>query len=188
MTREKTIAKLRELLAGQFSEEEFNRRLTDDGGSINLKGVIRLKKSNLCASADLKGANLRNADLEGLNLSWSSFEGADLEGANLQGADLGRALLFRVNLKHAKLGRALLDEAVLRGTDLSWADLEGANLRKADLEGANLNGAKLKEVKELVPGQLARVGVGLEFACDLPPGTFADAVAAGYKPAPIKFR
>lgn len=181
MTRTETIARLRELLAGQFDENELNRRLP--------------KKDAL----DLSGANLTRADLEGANLEKANLEGADLEGANLRSASFSRvdsngahdaANLQRVNLTEADLEGANLQRVNLMRATLIRANLEGANLWLARLEETILSEMKLKGAKlwrgeynmrDLLPGQLAQVGSGLEWVHGLPPGMFADAVAAGYK-------
>ena len=84
------------------------------------------------ASADLRGANLRDADLRGANL-----RGADLYDADLRDADLRGA-----NLRDADLRGAYLRGADLHGADLYDADLRGADLRGAYLRGADLRGAK----------------------------------------------
>ena len=91
--------------------------------------------------------------------------GAELQGVDLPGADFRGMTLTQVDFSGAELCRADFSGSLLYG-----ADFGGANIEDATFEGA----------RGLRPVQLAEIGSGLESAYGLPPGTFADAVAAGY--------
>ena len=105
---------------------------------------------------DLSGANLKCAFMWHLKLPGTDLTDASLQGARLNDTDL--------------CGSSL------RGAKFKGADLRGSNLRGADMHGADLRGAKLDQSAH----QWASTK-NLEHARGLPPGTFADAVAAGYK-------
>jgi len=115
--------------------------------------------------------NESTMELSGADLRGAIFHGADLRGANLSGADLRGAHLYGANLS---------------GADLRGAGIIGANLSGADLRGAKLNGVKLYEsnltgVNLDQPAVMWATAKGLHLVWGLPPGAYADAVAAGYK-------
>lgn len=95
--------------------------------------------------------------------------------------DLARANLEDMYLAGANLAGAKLSFAKLVGVDLYGAILVGANLEDANLKDADLSHAYMTGVKGLTAHQLAQAR-NIEHAY-LEPGRYADAVAAGYKPA-----
>jgi uncharacterized protein YjbI with pentapeptide repeats len=109
------------------------------------------------ATADLRGARMRNANLAGGDLRGSQLGGADmaytnLVGTKLTGAHMGQVALVGANLRNAELKDADLKEAnmayaILQNADLSGADLSNADLSNADLQGANLKSARLAGAK-----------------------------------------
>lgn len=86
--------------------------------------------------------------------------------------------LHAEDLSQVDLRGANLRGAVLSSTNLTGADLTGANLSGANLFDANLTGAQMNQ-----PVSMLATCRGLEDAWGLPPGLYADTIAAGYKPA-----
>ena len=96
------------------------------------------------ASADLRGADLRDARCDGLYFLSANFQGANLRGATLRGVHFYRTNLRGANLTGANLRAALLRENDLRGACLLRANLSHAQLYRADLRGADLREAIFK--------------------------------------------
>ena len=83
------------------------------------------------------------------------LRGWDLSGENLHGKALDQADLSQADLREANLQSASLRGTYLAGADLSGAKLQEANLADAKLRDAILVGADLRDVKGLLPAQLA---------------------------------
>lgn len=157
-------------------------------------------------NADFSKVNFQNAKLQGASFSGSNLDQAQLCKATLSGTDFSFAKLvctdfanayaYNANFSYACLRFAKFDEsnlasASLESTDLcaasfketklAYARLDYANLLETCFEGADLHSASLIGVKNLKPAQLAKAK-NLEHAI-LDAGRFADAVAAGYRPA-----
>lgn len=94
------------------------------------------------------------------------LRGAYLPGANLRDADLSGLDLTDANLSETDLLNANLRGSILYGANLKGAMLLETNFTNAKLDQPAYHWARTKQ---------------LEMARGLPPGLFADAVAAGYK-------
>ena len=86
---------------------------------------------------------------------WLETKGSAGEKAVLRGWDLSGKNFQGKTLDQADLSQADLREANLADADLSGAQLQGANLAGTKLRDAILAGADLRDVKGLLPAQLA---------------------------------
>lgn len=108
---------------------------------------------------DFSGVILCGLDLSGFTFDFHMFMGAFFCGSNLRGASFV-------------------------GAELTGVDFRGANLEDTDFDDAYMRGVDLRGARGLdshTPHSWSSVCSGLSSVKGLPPGTFADAVAAGYE-------
>jgi uncharacterized protein YjbI with pentapeptide repeats len=123
-----------------------------EGTMATLMDLIRKLRSpdNKCVLQSIEELRARGWLEDG------SLNGIPLCHAHMQGADLFKADLSSVDLHQAHLDSADLSLANLTGTRLTRADLRAANMNRAVLEGTDLFKANLREVRNLIPAQLAQ--------------------------------